>query len=445
MPINLVSILSNRKKNSQNPRIAALRALSEVLDSKKSLADSEALSKLGDSRSNAFARHLAYGVLRWLTALEWLAAELLTKPLKKRERDVQRLLLLGLQQLWHDQTASHAAVNETAECARLLGKPWAVGLINAVLRRFQREQEQLLKKLDQSNQQFAHPDWMLKEIQQDWPENWQNIVDANNRQAPLWLRINRRRADESILRNDLITAEFEITGHPYARDAICIQPAVAVAKIPGFEKGWLSVQDPAAQLARDLLDPQDGDRILDACAAPGGKTAHLLESCPGIELTALDKHEQRLKQIHQTFVRLGLKAETQVADAAVVEDWWSGQKFHKILLDAPCSATGVIRRHPEIKWLRSSDQVSAAVQTQDSLLNALWPLLEPGGIFVYATCSILKRENNEQIQRFLQLNTDAAMEMPTTEWGRSEAFGCQIFPGEAQMDGFFYAVLRKSV
>ena len=445
MPINLVSILSNRKKNSQNPRIAALRALSEVLDSKKSLADSEALSQLDDGRSNALARHLAYGVLRWLTALEWLAAELLTKPLKKRERDVQRLLLLGLQQLWHDQTASHAAVNETAECARLLGKPWAVGLINAVLRRFQREQEQLLEKLDQSSQQFAHPDWMLREIQQDWPENWQDIVGANNRQAPLWLRINRRKADELKLRDDLITAEFEISGHPYARDAICIKPAVAVAKIPGFEKGWLSVQDPAAQLARDLLDPRDGDRILDACAAPGGKTAHLLESCPGIELTVLDKQEQRVKQIHQTFVRLGLNAETQVADAAVVEDWWSGQKFHKILLDAPCSATGVIRRHPEIKWLRSSDQVSAAVQTQESLLNALWPLLETGGIFVYATCSILKRENDEQIQRFLQLNSNAAMEMPTTQWGRSEAFGCQIFPGEAQMDGFFYAVLRKSV
>jgi 16S rRNA (cytosine967-C5)-methyltransferase len=387
-------------KALQNPRIAALQALSEVLDSNTSLAESAALSRLRDSRDNAFARHLAYGVLRWLSALEWLAAELLSKPLKKRERDVQRLILLGLQQLWHDQTASHAAVNETAECARLLGKPWAVGLINAVLRRFQREQEQILARLGQTQQQFAHPDWLLKEIKQDWPQQWQDIVDANNRQAPLWLRINRQRADESVLRKDLQAAGFEISDHPHARDAISITPAAAVVKIPGFEKGWLSVQDPAAQLARDLLDPRAGERILDACAAPGGKAAHLLESCPGIELTLLDRQAQRLEQIHQTLKRLGLSANTQLADAGATDDWWQGEKFHKILLDAPCSATGVIRRHPEIKWLRSSGQVDTAVQAQAALLTALWPLLETGGILVYATCSILKRENNQQIERF---------------------------------------------
>ena len=434
----------SKKKNLQNPRIAALNALSEVLDLNKSLAESEALSQVRDSRDSAFARHLAYGVLRWLTGLEWLAGELLGKPLKKRERDVQRLLLLGLQQLWHDQTASHAAVNETAECARLLGKPWAVGLINAVLRRFQREQEQLLGKLEQSGQRFAHPDWMLNEIRQDWPGHWQEIVDANNRQAPLWLRINRRQADESTLRKNLATAGFETGDHPYARDAISISPAVAVGKIPGFEKGWLSVQDPAAQLARDLLEPRPGDRILDACGAPGGKTAHLLESCAGIELTVLDRQEQRVEKIHQTLGRLGLTADIQLADAAFIQDWWKGEKFDKILLDAPCSASGVIRRHPEIKWLRSSEQVNTAVQTQYGLLTALWPLLETGGTLVYSTCSILKRENNLQIHKFLKLHTDAIVQIPAVEWGTIESFGRQIMPGEAQMDGFFYAVLRKS-
>ncbi len=431
-------------KNSQNPRLAALHALSEVLDSNKNLGDSKALSRLRDSRDNAFARHLTYEVLRWLTALEWLAAELLAKPLKKRERDVQRLLLLGLQQLWHDQTASHAAVNETAECARLLGKPWAVGLINAVLRRFQREQKQLLDKLEHARQRFAHPDWMLKEIQLDWPEHWQTITDANNRQAPLWLRINRQLAEETTLRNDLKMAGFEVCDHPYARDAISISPAVAVVNIPGFDKGWLSVQDPAAQLARDLLAPQPGERILDACAAPGGKTAHLLESCSGIELTILDKQLQRVEQIHQTLNRLSLTAEPQVADAINIESWWKGKKFHKILLDTPCSATGVIRRHPEIKWLRNSEQVEAAVQTQAALLAALWPLLEIGGTLVYATCSLLKRENSQQIHQFLEQHTDAAVEIPAVEWGMVEPFGRQILPGEAQMDGFFYAVLRKS-
>jgi len=436
---------SSRKKNSQNPRVAAIQALSEVLDSKINLADSEALTQIRDSRDNAFARHMAYGVLRWLTALEWLAGELLTKPLKKRESDVQRLILLGLQQLWHDFTASHAAVNETAECARLLGKPWAVGLINAVLRRFQREQDQLLNKLGQSQQRFAHPPWLLKEIQQDWPEKWRDIVEANNLHAPLWLRINRQQADESILRSDLKTAGFEIGDHPHARDAISISPAVAVGRIPDFERGWLSVQDPAAQLARDLINPRPGERILDACAAPGGKTAHLLECCPGIDLTVVDKQTHRVEKIHQTLSRLALTADVHVADAVATENWWGGQRFHKILLDAPCSATGVIRRHPEIKWLRSGEQVDAAVQIQAALLQALWPLLETGGILVYATCSVLMRENHEQIQRFLEQHTDAIADMPDVEWGMAGPHGRQIMPGEAQMDGFFYAVLRKSV
>ena len=436
--------MSKHQKNLQNPRLAALQALSEVLDENKNLGDSEAILRLLDSRDNALARNLAYGVLRWLSALEWLAAGLLDKPLKKRDVDVQRLLLLGLQQLWHDHTASHAAVNETAECARLSGKPWAVGLVNAVLRRFQREQELWLGRLQESGKQFAHPDWLLSEIQADWPDDWQNIVAANNRQAPLWLRINRQQADEAVLRSDLESAGFELSEHGFARDAIAISPAAAVANIPGFEKGWLSVQDPAAQLARDLLDPRSGDRILDACAAPGGKTAHLLESGHTFELTVLDRRSQRIEQINQNLSRLGLQAATIAADATAVETWWNGEKFNKILLDAPCSATGVIRRHPEIKWLRSSAQVDSVVRIQAGLLTALWPLLEPGGILVYATCSILKRENSQQIRRFLQQHPDATAEIPAVEWGMADSSGRQILPGEAQMDGFFYAVLRKS-
>jgi len=436
--------MPKNKKIMQNPRIAAIQALSEVLDENRNLGDSQALSSLRDSRDNALARNLAYGVLRWMSALQWLADELLSKPIKKREVDVQRLLLLGLQQLWHDKTASHAAVNETAECARLLGKPWAVGLINAVLRRFQREQEFLLNKMEQSGKQYAHPGWLLNEIQKDWPEQWQDIADANNRQAPLWLRINRQRADEAKLRVDLKSAGFETNDHAFARDAICISPAAPVAKIPGFDEGWLSVQDPAAQLARDLLAPRSGERILDACAAPGGKTAHLLESCKDIELTVLDRQPQRVEQVDQSLHRLGLKAKTVVADATAVETWWNGERFHKILLDAPCSATGVIRRHPEIKWLRSSGQVDTVVQIQAALLAALWPLLEPGGLLVYATCSMLKRENSQQIHQFLKQHPDAEVELPDVEWGSASPYGHQILPGEARMDGFFYAVLRKS-
>lgn len=424
--------------------MAALEALSEVLDSNRNLSESKALSNIRDSRNAAFGRHLAYGVLRWKSALDWLAAELLSKPIKKRERAVQRLLLLGLQQLWHDQTASHAAINETAECARTLGKPWAVGLINAVLRRFQRERASLLERLDQTEHRYAHPGWMLAQLKVDWPQHWQSIVEANNKQAPLWLRINPQRAERESLGKDLSAAGFEVSDHPFARDAISIKPAAPVIKIPGFEKGWLSVQDPAAQLARDLLDPQDGERILDACAAPGGKAAHLLESCPGIQLTVLDKHSDRIEQIHQNLVRLGVKAEVKTADATDTGSWWNGEMFDKILLDAPCSATGVIRRHPEIKWLRSNDQVDAVVQIQAGLLAALWPLLQPGGILVYATCSVLKRENSQQIQQFLEQYSDATEVPPAVEWGMVESCGRQILPGDAQMDGFFYAVLRKS-
>jgi 16S rRNA (cytosine967-C5)-methyltransferase len=439
-----VNNLSTKKQRKQNPRLAALQAISEVLDSDKNLAESEAFSQLRDGRDNALARHLAYGVLRWLNALEWLAAELLSKPLKKRESAVQRLILIGLQQLWHDQTASHAAINETAECARVLGKPWAVGVINAVLRRFQREQTQLLDKLAQTPQQYAHPKWMLKEIQESWPEQWQAIVEANNLQAPMWMRINRQRANEASLKADLKTAGFEVNDHQYAKDAISIRPAAAVTRIPGFENGKLSVQDPAAQLARDLLAPEAGDRILDACAAPGGKTAHLLETCADIDLTVLDRQASRVEQIHQNLERLGLKADTVVADLADVKSWWKGQGFNKILLDAPCSATGVIRRHPEIKWLRSRDDVDAVVKIQADLLDASWSVLEAGGMLVYATCSVFKRENESQVERFLQRHSDAKLEKPTVEWGMVRPFGTQIFPGESRMDGFFYAVLRKS-
>lgn len=424
--------------------MAALTALADVLDTGHNLADSAAFSRLDDKRDYALARHLAYGVLRWLGALEWLAGELLDKPLKKRDRDVMRLIWLGLQQLWHDQVASHAAVNETAGCARLIGKPWATGLINAVLRRFQREQDALLERLQDSEQRFAHPAWLLEAIRSDWPQHWQAMLEANNQKAPMWLRINRQRDDFPALRAELAEAGYTLEVHPHATDAIRIEPASGVEQLPGFATGCFSVQDPAAQLAKDLLAPSPGERVLDACAAPGGKTAHLLEACPGLDLLALDRQAGRVEKIHQTLARLGLRAQVKVADASASEAWWDGEPFDKILLDAPCTATGVIRRHPEIKWLRSAGQVEQAVQTQRTLLEALWPLLKPGGLLLYATCSVLKCENSQQIQRFLAQHPDAFDQTPAVEWGLVEPVGRQIMPGEAQMDGFFYAVLRKS-
>lgn len=436
--------MSKSSGKQRNPRLAALAALSEVLDKGHNLAECGAFSRLDDKRDYALARHLAYGTLRWLGALDWLAGELLEKPLKKRDRDVVRLIWLGLQQLWHDQVASHAAVNETAACARLIGKPWAVGLINAVLRRFQREQAALLKRLQVTEQRFAHPAWLLEAIRSDWPQHWQAILEANNHKAPMWLRINRQRGDIAALRADLVEAGHTLGDHPHAADAISIEPASGVEQLPGFAEGRFSVQDPAAQLARDLLAPRPGQRVLDACAAPGGKTAHLLESCPDLELLALDRQAGRVEKIHHTLARLGLRASVKAADATKTDEWWDGRPFDSILLDAPCSATGVIRRHPEIKWLRTAAQVEKAVQTQRALLTALWPLLKPGGRLLYATCSVLKCENSSQIRHFLVQCPDAFAQTPAVEWGLVEPLGRQVLPGDAQMDGFFYAVLRKS-
>lgn len=430
-----------------NARMAALQMLGQMLDQKRNLADIDDAGMLTDSRDRSFARHLAYGVTRWLSSLQYLSSQLLDRPLKKRDRDIGRLILIGLSQLWHDGTAQHAAIHETAECARLLGKPWAVGLINAVLRRFQREQTELLARLDESPERFAHPQWLLQKLQTDWPGEWQEIVKANNHPAPLWLRINRSRPEHEGCAEALTNRQFELECHPFAPDAIRISPAAAVGDIPGFRDGLLSVQDPAAQLAVDLLDLQAQHRVLDACAAPGGKTCHILERFPSLDLTAVERSESRLVLVRENLARLGFRQRDNVkllaADAAQTADWWDGAQFDRILLDAPCTASGVIRRHPEIKWLRTTGQLQEAMRVQAKLLRQLWPLLKPGGILVYATCSVLIDENRNQISHFLSQHESAEVAAMDVAWGRDQRFGRQILPGEQEMDGFFYARLRK--
>lgn len=433
-----------KKSGEKNPRLLAIEALADVLDRKLNLTDSPALQDSPRSRDLSMSRHLAYGVLRWWTALDWLAAQMLSKPLKQRDQDIHRLVLLGLYQLWQDQTAPHAAIHETTECARLAGKPWAVGMINAILRRFQREQEQWIERLNAREERFAHPPWLLKELQTDWPNDWQDIAQANNQQPPLWLRINCRGPGKNEVIERLEDQGFEVESNAFAADAVCITPAVHVTSLPGFAAGHFSVQDPAAQLAVDLLKPEAGERILDACAAPGGKTCHILERQPTCRLTAIELIGRRLELIRQNLARLKLKCALINGDAAKPGDWWDGQSFQKILLDAPCSASGVIRRHPEIKHLRQPGQIADAVNTQHHLLQQLWPLLEPGGILVYATCSLLKDENNRQIKDFLSKHAEAEASAVETGWGRAAQPGRQIFPGEQGMDGFYYAVLQKN-
>jgi 16S rRNA (cytosine967-C5)-methyltransferase len=437
-----------KKNPRQNPRLSAIKTLANVLDNGQNLSDADCTTLLTDERDRSLARHLAYGVCRWLNSLEWLASQLLRKPLKNRDRDIHRLILLGLFQLSRDATAPHAVINETAECARLAGKAWAVAVINAVLRRFQRERQRWLDQLETQAERFAHPAWLMQKIQADWPDDWQEIMQANNHAAPLWLRINRSKQEQNDLTKLLSSEGFTVERHPGAPDAIKLSPPAPVSRIPGFSEGLVSVQDPAAQLAADLLELDDHLRVLDACAAPGGKTCHILERFPTIEITAVELNRSRLAQVRENLDRLGFARREGLklltGDAADPSSWWDGKMYQRILLDAPCTATGVIRRHPEIKWLRSMEQLEKVVRTQEKLLNHLWPLLEPGGILVYATCSVLAEENNRQISRFMAEHVDAEALPLGGEWGRKQDFGRQILPGEEEMDGFYYARILKT-
>lgn len=429
-----------------NSRLAALNMLQSVLDSGTNLGDADTVAAMEDGRDRAFARHLAYGVLRWLTALEWLAGHLLKKPLRQKDRDVQLLILMGLFQLWKGDAAAHAAIHESVECARKIGKTWAVGVVNAVLRRFQREQRELIDKLAGCDEHYAHPPWLLNVLRSDWPQDWQRIVEANNQPGPLWVRLNRNFNAEKTLQA-LRQGGFDAARHPLVRDAVKISPATGVNTLPGFEQGWLSVQDPAAQLAAGLLKVKAGSRVLDACAAPGGKTCHLLETEPNLELTVLDHSATRLKNVGENLLRLGFGNDSRIKllaeNAAKPDEWWDQKPFDRILLDAPCSATGVIRRHPEIKWLRNPGQVDEAAKQQRVLLDQVWPLLKPGGILLYATCSVIKAENSMQMEHFVASHPDAEPMEIEASWGQSLGVGRQILPGEQEMDGFFYASLSK--
>lgn len=434
---------SSGSKMVGNTRLLALNALSEVLDEGRFLSECTSLKDDESNRNLPQARHLAYGVLRWLVALAWLESQLLDKPLKQKDQDISRLIWLGLFQLWQDRTPDHAAINETTECVRSLGKAWAVNMVNAVLRRFQREQAALLEHLSKTRQHLAHPDWLLEATRTDWPEQWSSILEANNMPAPLCLRVNTQRITREQLAGSLNAAGFNSELCEHAPQGLMVSPAVPVTDLPGFKEGHFSVQDAAAQLAAQLLEAEPGMRVLDACAAPGGKTCHLLEQLPGIELTAVDLYANRLQRVQENLDRLGLRCRLVAADAADSSLWWDGQPFDRILLDAPCSATGVIRRHPEIRHLRDSGQVQEAIATQHQLLQLLWPLLAGGGKLLYATCSYFRDENSHQIERFIAGHPEAEEAPINAIWGHAQSHGWQILPGEQNMDGFYYACLRK--
>lgn len=428
-----------------NLRGHAAQILARVIGEGHSLtaALDEHLRKIQHPQDRAFVQALCYGVIRQYFHLDGTLSQLLDKPLKRKDSDIQALLLIGLYQLQHMRVKAHAAVSETVAAGK--HKPWSKGLINGVLRHYQRDSERLQQSAEQKVEaRFNHPEWLIEALQQAWPDEYRALLTANDQAAPMALRVNLRRISREAYLTELSTHAISAQASPICASAILLEQAVGVEQLPGFADGWVSVQDVAAQLAAPLLDVQAKQRVLDLCAAPGGKTAAILEQRPDIQMLAVDIDAQRLQRVHDNLARLQLSAETKVADASQTDDWSQGLMFERILVDAPCSGLGVIRRHPDIKLLRRASDIEVLRELQARILDAAWPLLAPNGILLYATCSVLKDENERQIADFLQRHREAT-EIPLPEhFGQARPHGRQILTGEHDMDGFYYAKLHKA-
>lgn len=428
-------------------RAAAATVADAVVNSGRSL--DAALSGAGiPDRDLPLLRLLSYGVLRHHWRLRWQISSLLDRPLKHRDSVIESLLAVGLYQIAHTRIPDHAAVSMTVEAAKVLRRPKYCGLINAVLRNFMRRNIAGLEP-DTDEAKYDHPRWLLQRLQADWPEQWQTITRANNERAPMWLRVNTRRSSTGEYLRRLDDMDIKAEGLSGIDSAVRLLQPRNVEDLPGFADGVVSVQDAAAQLAAPWLLADGGTRILDACAAPGGKTGHLLElAAPGTALTAIDLDAARLAGVLQNLNRLGLTATLQQADASNSCEWWDGMPFDRILLDAPCSGTGVIRRHPDIKLLRRDSDIAALAGVQRGLLEALWPLLEVGGKFLYVTCSVLSEENDAVVEHFLGQHPDAREQALLPNYNIHDLMyrttcGHQILPGTNGLDGFYYACLLK--
>lgn len=439
-----------KKTPPTDERIAAVLVLQRVIDRGESLSAClpAVQLQLTDPQQRTFVQAMSYGVLRDYHRLNVLLGLLIERPLKSRDQDIRCLLLIGVHELNEQRSPEYAIVSQWVNCAEALGKPWAKGLINGILRNFIRRRDQLLERaMAEPTARYASPSWFIDNLRRDWPDEWEALLKACNCRAPMMLRVNLSR----ISRDDylqLLKAQG-IAAEPFdlVQSAVRLETPVDVSRLPGFENGDVSVQDAAAQLAALLLDPQAGDRVLDACAAPGGKTLHLLEHQPALaELAAVELDPKRVARIDENLARAGdlrEKVKIKLADAADVEAWWDGRPFQRILLDAPCSASGVIRRHPDIKLLRRSGDIAALAEVQARLLDRLWPLLATEGVLLYCTCSIFKEENERQAGAFLARTRDARSVPLDIPFAQDRVVGRQIFPGAGDTDGFFYAAFSK--
>ena len=426
-------------------RILAAKLVAQVLAGKRSLKAvlQQHITELDDPRDRALLEAICFTTLRHHRYYEFVLSQWLSKPLPRKDYAIQCLLLTGLAQLHGMKMPAHAVVSATVEAARQVGQVTQIGLVNAILRRATRD-----PLPTSSNQaiQSSHPDWLIKQLQHEWPNNFNDILWANNEAAPLWLRVNAKRGSRSELLAAFNEAQIECDAPEYPDNSIRVQEHQALTMLPGWSEGKFLVQDGAAQLAVEALSVKNGEYILDACAAPGGKTAHLAELVGDGRVLALDIAAPRLTSINETLERLGLASEkirVSMADAADAPSWWDGEKFDAILLDAPCSATGIIRRQPDIKWHRKPEDIGKLAELQARILRSLWPLLKPGGRMLYCTCSVLKEENEFQINRLVSEFRDAVVIPLDAKFGHASGLGRQRFPGEDKMDGFFYALLQK--
>ncbi|MEZ2583906.1 16S rRNA (cytosine(967)-C(5))-methyltransferase RsmB [Kluyvera intermedia] len=427
-------------KKQLNLRSMAAQAVEQVVEKGQSLSNvlPALQQKVGD-KDKALLQELCFGVLRSLSQLEWMIKQLMERPMTGKQRTVHYLIMVGFYQLLYTRIPPHAALAETVEGAVVIKRQQLKGLINGVLRQFQRRQEELLNEFAQTELRYLHPSWLVKRIRDAYPQQWESILEANNQRPPMWLRVNRNFHTRDAWLALLAEAGLNGFPHPDYPDAVRLETPTSVLALPGFEQGWVTVQDASAQGCVSYLQPQNGEQILDLCCAPGGKTTHILEVAPQADVMAVDVDEKRLSRVYDNLKRLGMKATVKQGDGRHPAQWCGEQQFDRILLDAPCSATGVIRRHPDIKWLRRDRDIIELAQLQAEILNATWLHLKTGGTLVYATCSILPEENQQQIAAFLARTPDAVL----SETGTPEQPGRQNLPGAEEGDGFFYAKLIK--
>ncbi|MBF0264810.1 MAG: 16S rRNA (cytosine(967)-C(5))-methyltransferase RsmB [Gammaproteobacteria bacterium] len=440
------------KKTATNIRAIAAEIIQQIHAEQQTLhtllPEKINILKQQNNPQTAFLQSLCYGSCRWFFRLEAILDFCLSKSIRKKDRVVYYLLIIGIYQLEYSDKPEYAIVKETVDALNSVNKSWAKGLVNGILRRYTRERESITEKIDkQLLNQYSHPYWLYDRINKDWSSsiNCIKILEANNQHPPMSLRINQSRFNSSQeYLEQLSQANIDYhhdSSYPWA---ITLNEPIDVLELPGFTQGDVSVQDIAPQQAAYLLEPRDGETLLDVCSAPGGKTGHLLELCQPQKLLALDNKKLRLERVKQTLNRLKFSADTKCSDALDLETWWDGTLYDKILLDVPCSATGVIRRNPDIKLTRTEQEINLLVENQQKFLLTIWNCLKPGGVLLYATCSILREENDQQIEKFLQQQTDAQEVLIQLASGHAQNHGWQILPGEDNMDGFYYAKLKKS-